>query len=238
MRGRVDVEVIDFKGATGERAQLECYEDCCRRFRDTHQWIAFLDSDEYLAVPEGRSISDVVATMFFPSGVAFNWACFGSNGHVAMPQALTIEAYTRRSHAAFDSNVHTKMMVRPDRVTAVVNPHFFRLEGAIVRPDGKPVGWRSDGLTSEVIYDGWKINHYFVRSQAHWARKLARGYRDSTVRAADMFAAYDLNDVEDHSASRLGPAVRQLVTPPPPTAKRSLWAQLGRLFTRAKVSDI
>jgi glycosyltransferase involved in cell wall biosynthesis len=235
MQRVADVTVVDWSHATGQMAQGDCYEDCCKRFAGQYEWIAFLDSDEFLAPPPQAHLSSVLAGKFFAAGIAFNWACFGSNGHQQAPEALTIASFTRRSEPGFFPNKHTKIIVRPDLVKRVINPHYFDIDGYYVRPDGMPIEWEQDGLTKEVILSDWKINHYFVRSQQHWANKVARGYRDGTVRTVDLFQIYDRNEVEDCSAAALTAGVGDLIQRAALKPRRNWWQRVTSLLTPGRL---
>ncbi len=205
-----DVRVIPWGEATGLRAQVESYEDCFRRFKNDFEWILVIDSDEFLASSEKLPIERLLAKRFFVAGIALNWACFGSSGHVNVPTELTTEAFTRRSDESFGPNLHTKLIVRPELVREVVNPHYFKMDGPIVRMDGQVVDWQALGITKTVDLSGWCVNHYFVRSYAQWEAKLSRGYRDVT-RDKDLFTTYDRNEVLDQTAAAQAGSVRALL---------------------------
>lgn len=223
-----DVIVVDWSQATGRTAQADCYEDCCKRFAKQYEWIAFLDSDEFLAPPLDAKLSDLLVGKFFAAAVAFNWACFGSNGHQQAPEALTIAAFTRRSDLEFSPNRHTKILARPELVRKVLNPHYFDMDGPYVRPNGESFEWAQKALTKDVVLSGWKINHYFIRSKQHWDAKVARSYRDGTVRDEGLFQVYDRNEVEDLSAAVLADRVNALIRRAATKSRPSLWQRLTR----------
>ena len=204
------IRLVPWGHSTGVGAQGEAYSDCIERFRKEFEWIIFLDSDEFLVSVDGQQVESLLTGHFFHSAIAFNWVCFGSSGHVEIPTGLTTENFTRRSDDAFDPNRQTKVMVRPDLVRRYVNPHYFEMDGQFVRPDGSAVDWDKDGITKIVDISKWRIHHYFVRSQAHWAAKLARGYRDVT-READLFSIYDRNEILDMTVANRSASVHALI---------------------------
>ncbi len=210
MQSIVDVRVISWAHATGSNAQGEAYMDCVRRFGAEFDWILFLDSDEFLVSLAGQPIQALVEPFPPCGGIAFNWACFGSGGHASPPAGLTIEAFTTRAHDDFDPNRLTKMIIRPDQVQDYLNPHFFRTALPVLRVNGSPVEWTSEGYTSGVDLSGWRVNHYFVRSRAQWGAKLRRGYRDVT-RSDELFDTYDRNEVRDETVLGRVPEVRALL---------------------------
>lgn len=204
-----DVRVVPWGHKTGPRAQVEAYEDCLERFKGQFEWLLFLDSDEFLVSTDGRPMKSLLDGRFFDAAIAFNWACFGSNGHVNRPPGLMIEEFTARSDESFGPNEHTKVMVRPDLVKSCSNPHYFEMNGPMVRSDGRPVDWKAQGHTHTIDLSGWRVNHYFVRSREQWDAKLARGYRD--IVREDVFPIYDRNEVSDTTAASHAGAVRALI---------------------------
>ena len=205
-----DVRIIDWSAYTRHNAQTECYSDCCRRFGQEFDWIAFIDSDEYFSTPNHELIQSLLGRNGQHSGIALNWALFGSNGHVSYPKGMLIEAFDRRAPDDFGPNVHVKMIVRPSLVTSAENPHYFEVSGQTVDKDGSIVTWGSPGLTKTASLDGWRVHHYFTRSRAHWDLKMARGYRD-IVRGEHEFHLYDRNEIRDRSAVDLASPVLALL---------------------------
>ena len=189
------------------RAQLLAYRAGLWLLR-SFDWVAFLDSDEFLTPTGEASIRAVLAEREAASGVAVNWAIFGSSGHDAAPDGLVIDAFRRRSLDGFDDNRVVKSIVRP-KGARPLNPHAFTVPGRYVRPGGADMAWEREALTrGPPDYGLLQVSHYFTRSREHWRRKMARGYRD-IVRPADAFAHYDRNDVEDLTTARFAPAVRE-----------------------------
>lgn len=211
MTSVADVRIVPWDQATGPGAQMEAYEDCFRRFQKEFDWIIVLDSDEFISNDTKSQVDTLLLEHFFHAAIAFNWACFGSNGHVEAPKQLTIEAFTRRSDETFGANRHTKFMVRPELVKNVVNPHYFDVDGPIRRANGQQIMWNVKGVTENVELSGWRINHYFIRSCAQWEAKLARGYRDYTTRDKSLFHIYDRNEIFDQTAAAQADVVRALL---------------------------
>ena len=85
-----DVRIVPWGEATGPGAQNEAYEDCFRQFQREFEWIIVIDSDEYLSNTQGLQIDSLLSKHFFHAAIVFNWACFGSNGHIEVPAELTI----------------------------------------------------------------------------------------------------------------------------------------------------
>lgn len=191
-------------------AQYKAYDHCLARCVDRYDWVACIDVDEFIAFQPGWTLHGLLDGRDGCDAIAVHWAFFGSGGHYDYPSALTIEAFTHRARPEFGPNRHIKSIVRPGRAGKAVSPHSFATLNYQLA-NGHPVNWQAYGITNTPAdYSICQFNHYFVRSRAHWADKIRRGYRDGT-RDVTEFAIYDLNEVEDLQASNLAPLVKEYV---------------------------
>ncbi len=212
--GVYDIRLTPWRTAA-VNAQVQAYQHAIRTNRTEFDWIAFIDSDEFIVLHQPhtlRSLSDTAASV-----IGINWAMFGSNGHAHLPTGLVIESFTRRSVPWFPPNRHVKCLVRPGADPVALNPHAFDVAGPAIRPGGAPLEWQCDahgnllpGLSADPPdYTIAQVNHYFTRSRAHWALKTARGYPNPASRPKlREFDVYDRNDVLDQSALEIVSAVR------------------------------
>lgn len=188
-----------------KRAQNAAYKLALWWLR-AFDWVAFIDSDEFLVPTEADSIKPLLARLQAYDALALNWAIYGSSGHDAAPDGLVTERFLRRAEDSFGENRLIKSIVRPGRV------HFGNLHrfdaARYADAGGKTVIWDGDDRTRVAQFSPARVNHYFTRSREHWSRKLARGYRD-IVRPASAFDYYDRNEVHDPVAARFAPAVRR-----------------------------
>lgn len=211
-----DIRVIDWPSRAGT-AQMQAYEHAFLHFRTEFDWIAFIDSDEFLVIHPPHTLHSLCASTD-AAAIGINWAIFGSNGHSTIPGKTVIEAFTRRADQEFGPNRHVKSIVRPQAAFHCLNPHAFSVDGRTVRPDGSAIDWRQSdagphtGFTASAPdYAIAQINHYFVRSRSHWARKTRRGYPNPQSRPKlGFFDAYDRNEIEDCSALQHLASVRAL----------------------------
>ena len=189
------------------RAQHKAFDHCLARCAGAFDWVACIDADDFLVFQPGWDLQRLLADRNGCDAVAVHWAFFGSGGHDDYPPGLIIEAFTRRAEAGFGPNRHVKSIVRPGSSGPAVSPHGFET-ARYQLANGQPVQWQSPGITATPAdYAVCQVNHYFVRSRAHWRDRARRGRRDD-VRDAEEFARYDLNNVEDRLACRLAPRVR------------------------------
>ena len=200
---------------------MDAYEDACRRWVTEFDWIGFFDADEFFVLHGDVPLTRFLDRSSAVGSVVVNWALFGSTGHVALPPGLIIESFTRRAETTFFPTYHVKSFVRPRVVLTSYNPHYFAADGLTVDAAGSPVTWHYDVTRRQYLlgvmskppdYSVCQLNHYFVRSKAHWATKVARGYPSNVAtRTADEFDVYDRNEVSDESAPRYVDGVKTII---------------------------
>jgi hypothetical protein len=217
---RVPIHIFDWP-RSDPAMQTEAYEDACRRFAGTFDWIACVDADEFLVLRQHGSINEWLSGFDGFAAVGVSWAIFGASGHEDIPPGLVIESFTHRSTPDFAPNRHVKSVVRPDKVIACANAHFFRMDGAYCDASGNPIAWQHmvgneqlPGGVSDRAPD-WSVaqlNHYFVRSREQWRQKLSRGYyQGGPQRRMEEFEFYNRNEMEDLAAAKHAGGVRELI---------------------------
>jgi len=214
-----DVRYHDWPNSS-QRSQVLAYEAACNAYRLEFDWIAFLDSDEFIVPAAAEPINKFLQRFDTFSGIALHWAIFGANGHGDFPDGLVLESFTRRASEAFFPARHVKSVIRPGFAAGCLNPHCFDLrghvQGSYCDARGQHVAWWPEG--SGIIpgltqappdYGVCSIHHYFTRSRAHWLAKLKRGYpSDVAIRKMEEFETYNRNEIEDPVALRYVADVR------------------------------
>lgn len=177
------------------------------------RWMAFIDVDEFLFPAEGADLLDALDALAHLPSVSLPWRNFGPGGHVDRPAGLVIEHY--RERAVFpplpgqSSLLRHKTIVDPARVTGL-GTHMHAVDG------GPPGSFTEAGrrITPETARDpallcdgALRLNHYFTRSKAEMAAKIAKGRisRQGAVdpRALDnRLAAYALGTETDEAILR------------------------------------
>jgi hypothetical protein len=197
---------------SGVPGQLSAYFDAVVRARQSNptRWLAFLDIDEFLFSPTGRSVADLLIAYAEAPAVGVNWHVYGTNGHVAKPDGLVIENYTRRT---LDDgwNRHIKSIVQPAR-TAMRRPadphHFQYVDGFAVNEWREPIsGPFSDPTTGQLL----RINHYWSKSEDEAIAKAGRRRADNgELRDVRSLLDPRLNVYEDLSILPYVPALKAL----------------------------
>lgn len=206
-----DIRIVPWN-MTHKLAQISAYRDCINSFHGEFDWIAFFDADEFFIPHSSDSVKDVIERNKDAAAIAINWAIFGSNGLEEYSSDLCISAFTRRSKASLGTNRHYKSIINTKLTRDLESVHGVSDAEGNVRPDGSSFKNQKPGkMLDDADLDICQLNHYFVKSKAHWSDKISRGYRDGTKRSISDFERNDHNQIEDRSAVRFVPAVRELV---------------------------
>jgi glycosyltransferase involved in cell wall biosynthesis len=195
------------------KLQERVYLEVCERFKDQFDWIAFIDSDEFIVNDAGLKIAALLEHCKNSAAIAVPWIFFGSSGLVNFNTGLVIEDFVRRSNYDFNPNELIKTIVRPERVKACPNSHCFVVDGPYTLPDGSVISsWKSEGRLKQFpAATQWRVNHYYTRSQAHWQQRMKRGQLGEFVRTMQEFKAYDRNEVEDRTATKYAGEVKLIM---------------------------
>jgi Glycosyltransferase family 92 len=161
------VEVVHFPFVPG---QGRAYEDCLRRHRSDTRWIAFIDIDEFLFSPTGRSLPEILHRFDTHPGVVVNRRTYGTNGFEHPPDGLVIENYLWRDADDHQGNRWVKSIVHPRSAVGWGSAHHFRLRGNAVGEDRRPVRYVLREPTVELL----RINHYYTKSLEEFERKVVR----------------------------------------------------------------
>ena len=195
----------------GRGMQSPAYNDALRRYGKECRYMAFIDGDEFLfCVEDGKSVPEVVDELMnaFPkaSGLALNWAMFGSSGHLEKPKSGgVLTNYIYRAAAGKPGTDCIKTIVKPAAVFRYNHPHYpiYMLGGYSVDERGKRVdGWSNPAPDPKKL----RVNHYFTKSKEEWIarRKLGKcDHKDEKdVRPIEEFYRHDNNDILDDSMRR------------------------------------
>ena len=144
------------------------------RARRTHQWVAFIDIDEFLFSPQTTDIRHVLRRYRDLPGIEVWQALFGSSGHDARPALPVTEAYLRRG----PSSVTMIKTIANPRIVYKVGIHQFKYWLGVGRDPLRRV--IVDG--QEPSRDILRINHYWSRSLEDLRTKIRRGDASSPNR--------------------------------------------------------
>jgi Glycosyltransferase family 92 len=233
------VELIDWPVPWKSASQTRAFSDALKRLRGQTKWAAFIDVDEFLFSPTGRTVAEVLTDYEDHAGVIVNWQCYGCSGHRSRPAGLTIENYTRRARTNWARNRRVKTIVDPVFAIEPWSGHFFKVEPgrALVTEDFKPVhlvrskngrrrlrhlaAWLPyvafDPYSTirpraeQVSVSNLRINHYVTRSEEEMPLKYKdrNGMRERDRRSHARY--HDRNEVEDPILTSRARRVRDVI---------------------------
>tara|TARA_R110000824_G_scaffold170441_4_gene347799 strand:+ start:7440 stop:8291 length:852 start_codon:yes stop_codon:yes gene_type:complete len=197
------------------------HNKCLRDHGSKFQWIAFIDTDEFITIKDGNTdLKDFLKPYSDYGGLGINWLTFGSSGHENI-QPSVVESYTRclcttaaarhptlRPYGLSTIDLHIKTIVNTRFATrAVGNPHaFYYIAGAnCVDEDFKsiPRTHHEGALTTEIKRKKIQLNHYRHRSRKDFELKIKRS-RWSALKIREKWEMFNnLADLKDQDTSIL-----------------------------------
>jgi hypothetical protein len=208
-----DIKIFKFTPRS-HNTQLECYQYSCGYFLKKVDWMAFLDSDEFL-FPTSQNKIDMVLNEFADkplSALGAYWSVFGSSGHIKEPKGLIIENYKRRSKDNFEANRHIKSIVRGKLLGINPrDPHLFSTPQGTFDENLRPItsGWTNYQPT----YNKLRINHYTCQSREYFikSKKDTRGPDGGDIRDEKWWEENDRNEIEDHSTDKFIKPLKEIM---------------------------
>lgn len=216
-----------FASASGQPPQLPSYVELMQRFGKEVDWMAFIDADEFVWPTNGErtAIPSLAGLAARPNvgAIVLNWAIHGSSWHTNHATGLVTERFQCRAPRRLGINHHYKTVLRTAAWSGgFKNPHLARLDAPwqVTHVNGAPVvphPRHGAGLSSEVVWDILRLNHYAVKSrQEYEERKRPKGRVShlNRERSAAYFANHDRNDapspVPQWARSRLSAEVARI----------------------------
>jgi len=198
-----------------ENPQLKCYRDAYMNFGDEVDWMAFVDSDEFLFPTACDSMGEALNEFKDKniSALGVYWACFGSSGHIEEPSGLIIENYKHRAEESYINDRHIKSIVRGGQGKSVIpsDPHFFKTVNGTYDENFRPI---DGGLTqNDPTYNKFRINHYVTQSRSYFLNFKSRFSTPdgSKPREESYWEEHNRNEVADNSMDRFVVALKEIL---------------------------
>ena len=147
-------------GFWGYTTQPASYRDALAKAKGKCQWLALIDTDEFLVPMTHKKVTHLLSQEFaFCKAVYVNWLMFGTGG-ISCPDHKILKRLTLSSKVSNVWNTYGKTIVRPEWVTDCKDPHFCILkpDAKYINGDGTPLSW---GHYPKYI----RINHYTFRDE-------------------------------------------------------------------------
>lgn len=165
--------------------QFEAYIDALRRFGEEAEWMAFIDTDEFLRSVDGTPVTDLLDSM--PESVAAvlcPWVVYNANGQMQKENGPVRKRFTQ-AVPWIGGMPDWKSIVRPKLVTSMAAHSPIRMaDGAVmVDANGHIVDNGYDLPVDKLVVD-----HYYTKSYAEWVERLSKGSCDPfSSRKAEWF---------------------------------------------------
>lgn len=165
------VTVVDWSGKH-THAQDEAYIHCLANFRCEAEWIAFIDTDEFIVLNQDKSINDFLRRYEHVGGVYMNWIMFNADGQIKRADGPVMERFKQ---TCADFQQYGKLIVRTDRVAKMYIHEADYINGynTVDEMGNIVVGRRNPYHTTFI-----QCNHYYTKSWEEWKRKISRGVAD------------------------------------------------------------
>lgn len=165
--------------------QFEAYMDALRRFGGEAEWMAFIDTDEFLRSVDGTPVTGLLDSM--PESVAAvlcPWVVYNANGQMQKGTGPVRERFTQ-TVPWIGGMPDWKSIVRPRLVTSMAAHSPIKMADGAVMAD-------ANGDTVEGGYDlpadRLVVDHYYTKSYEEWLERLAKGSCDPfSARKAEWF---------------------------------------------------
>ncbi|SIO10500.1 Glycosyltransferase family 92 [Rhodovulum sp. ES.010] len=203
--------------------QVLAYAHAMRNFGGRFRWMAAIDADEFLVPKRAESLDGALAHLDDVPSVSLPWHNFGRNGHEEPPEGGVVANYTRRAADPMSGArgvTNFKTVVDATRVTAV-KVHSVEIDGAAVTWNDRGERATLRGRFDRGFYssDHLQLNHYYTRSEAELAAKIARGSNQRVgsarhaARVRRNVANIEAGEVEDRAAPEFLARVRDRSAP-------------------------
>jgi len=188
-----------------DNVQVGAYQHAARN--QNVEWLCCLDADEFLVLEHANNISEWIDCVgIYNMPIALNWKVFGSGGAVLAEAGLVTDRFTSCGDTTHHVCSHIKTF-GPIEVTnqgATVHIHGWPLADGQFYVDacGRPVDVLGHTFVSPPIWQTAWINHYIVKSQEEFKKKIQRGSatvsddspKKRTRNFENFFMPYDLNN--------------------------------------------
>lgn len=195
------------------KLQLKFYNKCLKETKELSEWVAFIDSDEFLFPTKALNLVEFLKDYVDCDGIGVNWQMFGTAGVAKLrSDQLMIEQLISCAPSDLEEvNLPIKSIVQPKRVVGFSStPHSpdFYSQHYLVNTDKIPfIGF----FSPYIQVDQLRINHYWTRDeQFFWNQKIPRQAKWQGWTAEDIAHIPDkYNQHKDLTIQRFVPALRK-----------------------------
>lgn len=162
---------IDFS-VVQKDIQTNCYKHALDNFRNDTKWMAFIDTDEFIRVIEGKDINEFLKDFEEYDGIYIRWLMYGANGLMEKDNRPQRERFTEISYFMPQGPVG-KSIIQTQKIDKMGHHFPFGASGQynIVDSNKKLMKTQVDMFSKN---ESIIIDHYYTRSYEEWKEKLKR----------------------------------------------------------------
>ncbi len=141
------------------KTQCGAYLDCIRRVKGHCDWLACIDTDEFLFSPTGKPLPRVLLDYYDCHQIGVCWILYGTSGIQRLQYGEKLTDHMVMRHKDVSKTV--KSIVRPELVVDCLNPHWFVMSPGCntVNESKEPM----EGPFTTPKADILRIHHYWPR---------------------------------------------------------------------------
>lgn len=164
--------------------QMRLYTETYDKYKDEYDWIAFFDFDEFLILPNHKTIGDFLEDKSNFDCVLINWMCMTDNNLVKYDPRPLMERFTQAMpinkpvQYSFPDNCHIKSIVKGHLpiVRFVSNPHIPTNQLNCCNAEGTKV---NSSPWQQITYTQAYLKHFTTKTIEEWmTRKIKVGTPD------------------------------------------------------------
>ncbi len=213
MSGLVEYQYVTTAMKDTLTLQETIYIDCVTKHGKKHNFMAFIDVDEFIVLKDRtKSIPDVLRIYEHFGGLVLNWRIFGSSGHRIRPQNGVLASYNMCcDHESVKTILNTKhqndvssLRFYPHNIHNTVN-NTYESEARYVNVNPSYQTLPDGNLNFEIVfgdvnrnalYDVIYINHYYIKSLEDFELKNKRRIGRETSHAANRLLPLNLTTID------------------------------------------
>ena len=232
IKQRSKVNILAVNDVHTEKLQIKCYDSFYEKYKDTFDWCAFIDIDEFIVLPGVNNIKKVLQKDIFTkfNAVRLNWHIYDDNNLVVRDKKVPVmKAFTNRVN--IPELDQSKMILRGNLANIqIVSCHYALQNNNLVKEcllDGQET---FDKIFSKDHCDLGYINHYMTKTVDEFIdQKLFRGDACFSLRKLDFEYFWKINQKTDEKLNYIQTKLSKIIKYYSPAIKKV--DNVGDIFT-------
>lgn len=195
-----------------QQLQLPAYNHALNICRETAEWVAFIDLDEFLLPVVHENLPSLLTEYQEFAGLGINWQVYGTS-HIEYlsPDQLLLEHLLWKAPPDAPINQTVKLIVQPGKVSSIENPHYFEYLPPFYAVDSDKNPLPANAVGKTVLIDRVRINHYWFGTleffnQQKVPRRRQWGFPMDPLSVAHLLST--CNEIYDDAMLRFTPLLK------------------------------